>query len=1215
MVLSTWPSMPPRQLQRDRLATTFRTPVKHSITTVTYAYTCIIIVFTALLFGVAQAKNQAQGQDHLGVLPHFNGLHALSGDSGRAFKNRLKRTMRGKSCLRHHVGGAWWHYEWCFDSHVRQFHTVAKGLNTPERNITLGVFDAHKAQSLRILAVDNLDKLADPSRMGYMVQQLYGSGDFCETQQAPRSVNLHVKCCVLHDNETYVEAVYERSPCEYVMNVCSPVACGLMQRDQFVLSAPTSMGEDEREALTVTVKEMFYHAYNGYLAHAFPQGDLLPLSCTGGEFMLGRLPMLTLIDTLDTLALLEDATEFRRAVKIVVDTLDFDLDTEVSVFETTIRVLGGLLSAHLFAMNTDLKLFPDGDYDGALLLLATDLGNRLMPAFDTVTGIPYGTVNLKNGVPNGETPVASTAGAGSLSIEFTMLSALTGEPKYATASRGAVRALFQRRSKRGLLGKHINTRTGEWTETTSGPGANSDSFYEYLMKMYELYGDLEALEMFAQVYPAVMTYNKHEDWYTDVSMFTGCHDQKDSTAVVVESLAAFWPGMQIAAGDLKFAAESMNSFYHIWRDYGFLPEQFNVGLWKPNKPRRGVGARYPLRPELIESTFYMHEATNDSSWLRAGAHVVYSLQKYTKTSCGYASIADVESKTKEDHMPSFFLSETCKYLYLLFNTSHFFRLGKYVMTTEAHPLPILPTKLVKPILIPIISSANDSESTSDRRFSPAQVLLCQVPKFYDLINYSLHYESKVVAYTSQCLPRASSPATLVGPSKLDADQRVLAAAGTNAISETRNFAATELKISELILDTANNNKGIKTFDELQERLLALEGKARPRSANHSKRKLSSQRLLTAPFEDIPGIETEQAAHYLYGGSQLGEFRVEQMQGRVRVTREENGDWIDASGIDSSYFLIGLGLHDDPENHSGADMHSFEKIKSFQIDQGDRFYPPYLGWNNVYTINDDLRISMDQRCLLRVRIGSTLSRGKLTRNIIGNISAENLSADVDINGKSNALFTLPCVGAEFGETRLLKTSRVFPGGELIMADPSDACDKELHLNSGKLQGKIVLVKRGECFFEEKARNAKKWGAAGVIVINNEDNDLVIVMEGTDSYREEASDDLLDVPVVMIPKRLGAWFEHRLAESMALLLPPVKVYVEVTVRFHDDKPKKIFKDDSFPRVELTTDSIRIYGPVWGIELETIGLDEDETRQEVADHHAYESFTVSIVSTPPW
>lgn len=69
----------------------------------------------------------------------------------------------------------------------------------------------------------------------------------------------------------------------------------------------------------------------------------------------------------------------------------------------------------------------DDVYNGCLLRLATDMGNRLLPAFDTSTGIPYGTVNLRSGVPKGETELASTAGAGSLVIEFEVLSCLTGE--------------------------------------------------------------------------------------------------------------------------------------------------------------------------------------------------------------------------------------------------------------------------------------------------------------------------------------------------------------------------------------------------------------------------------------------------------------------------------------------------------------------------------------------------------------------------------------------------------------------------------------------------------------------------------------------------------------------------------------------------------------------------------------------------------------------
>jgi hypothetical protein len=100
-------------------------------------------------------------------------------------------------------------------------------------------------------------------------------------------------------------------------------------------------------------------------------------------------------------------------------------------------------------------------YDGSLLTLALDLGRRLLPAFATPTGIPYGTVNLRHGVPRGETPVASLAGAGSLTLEFTLLSRLTGEPLFGASAQAAALALHARRTPLGLLGKHVNVRSGK----------------------------------------------------------------------------------------------------------------------------------------------------------------------------------------------------------------------------------------------------------------------------------------------------------------------------------------------------------------------------------------------------------------------------------------------------------------------------------------------------------------------------------------------------------------------------------------------------------------------------------------------------------------------------------------------------------------------------------------------------------------------------------
>ena len=162
----------------------------------------------------------------------------------------------------------------------------------------------------------------------------------------------------------------------------------------------------------------------------------------------------------------------------------YKLDQNVSVFETNIRILGGLLSAHILALDRRrlgiteafLNIPPHLPYDGKLLDLAVDLGDRLIPAFDTKTGIPYGTVNLLKGVPPKETPISSLAGAGTLYLELGLLSSLSKDPKYAEISRVGMIELFSRRNKKtDLFGAHIDTKTGSWTEAHAGIGSNADS--------------------------------------------------------------------------------------------------------------------------------------------------------------------------------------------------------------------------------------------------------------------------------------------------------------------------------------------------------------------------------------------------------------------------------------------------------------------------------------------------------------------------------------------------------------------------------------------------------------------------------------------------------------------------------------------------------------------------------------------------------------------
>ncbi|XP_047951788.1 alpha-mannosidase I MNS4 isoform X2 [Salvia hispanica] len=413
--------------------------------------------------------------------------------------------------------------------------------------------------------------------------------------------------------------------------------------------------KEEAKHLRDEVREMFYHAFGGYMKHAFPHDELKPLSC-GGEDTLGGYA-LTLIDSLDTLALLGDRENFSASVEWIGKNLRFDINKTVSVFETTIRILGGLLSAHLIASdyNTGMRI---PSYEDELLHLAEDLARRMLPAFDTPTGIPFGSVNLMHGVDENESKITSTAGGGTLTLEFGMLSRLTNDPIFEEVTKNAVLGLWARRSRINLVGAHIDVFSGEWTQKDAGIGTSIDSFYEYLLKAYILFGDEEYLFIFQEAYRAAMLYLHNDPWYVEVNM--------NSAALVwplFNSLQAFWPGLQVLAGDIEPAIKTHAAFFSVWKRYGFTPEGFNLATFKVQQGQKS----YPLRPELIESTYWLYKATRNPRFLDAGRDMLASLQYAARCTCGYCHISDVEFHQQEDHMESFFLAETVKYLWLLFD--------------------------------------------------------------------------------------------------------------------------------------------------------------------------------------------------------------------------------------------------------------------------------------------------------------------------------------------------------------------------------------------------------------------------------------------------------------------------------------------------------------------------------------------------------------------
>ena len=461
--------------------------------------------------------------------------------------------------------------------------------------------------------------------------------------------------------------------------------------------------DSDRLEMLEETKKMFSHAYDNYMTHAFPLDELNPLDCAGrgpdyenpdninindvlGDFSL------TLVDSLDLLAIMSNKTEFQRAVKLVVDNVNFDKSNVVQVFEVTIRVLGGLLSSHLLMSDPRFPgLSPDWYMDD-LLSLAHDLAERLLPAFDkTETGIPLPRVNLKHGVPDDGRTTTCTAGAGSLLLEFSLLSRLLGDPVYELVARRAARSLYSRRHPdTGLLGNTLDVNTGEWSGKMSGLGAGIDSFYEILLKSFIMFGEAEDSEMFNSSYDAIQHYLRRgrlscnsgyglHPLYVNVEMATG----KTATHWI-DSLQAAFPGVQLLAGDVEEAICHHALYYSMWRKYGCLPERYNWQLEAPDVKF------YPLRPELVESTYLLYRATRNPFYLHVGRDILHSLNNHTRARCGYATVHDVLELSLEDRQESFFLSETIKYLYLLFDVDNPVNKHdiKYLFTTEGHILPL-----------------------------------------------------------------------------------------------------------------------------------------------------------------------------------------------------------------------------------------------------------------------------------------------------------------------------------------------------------------------------------------------------------------------------------------------------------------------------------------------------------------------------------------------
>ena len=423
--------------------------------------------------------------------------------------------------------------------------------------------------------------------------------------------------------------------------------------------------EDEHAwQLAARVRTEFRHAWDNYERYAWGHDALRPLSKTGHDWY-GQSLLMTPVDALDTLILMHLYAEAARARLLICSDLSFDRDIYVKDFEITIRLLGGLLSSYQLTG------------DKRLLSLAEDLGNRLLPAFNSPTGLPYVYVNLRTGQTRD--PVTNPAEAGTLLLEFGTLSRLTGRSVFYDKAKRALVETFKRRSPLGLVGESINVETGSWTNTDSHISGGIDSYYEYLWKCWLLFGDKDCRDMWNASVPAINKYLadeiRGELWYGHADMQTG-----ERTKTQYGALDAFFPALLAFSGDLERARRLQASSFKMWNLHGIEPETLDY------KTMQVVARSYHLRPEIIESAYYLYHYTGDPEYRRMGEKMFDDFVKYCRAEAGYTALADVISKQPLDEMESFVLAETFKYFYLLFAPPETLQFDGVIFNTEAHPL-------------------------------------------------------------------------------------------------------------------------------------------------------------------------------------------------------------------------------------------------------------------------------------------------------------------------------------------------------------------------------------------------------------------------------------------------------------------------------------------------------------------------------------------------
>ncbi|THU91943.1 hypothetical protein K435DRAFT_780448 [Dendrothele bispora CBS 962.96] len=505
--------------------------------------------------------------------------------------------------------------------------------------------------------------------------------------------------------------------------------------------------EEKRNA----VVDAFKHAWGHYERKAMGSDEFHPIKGVGTNLTYSGAGIgYNIIDAIDTMYIMGLKTEYETARKWIKEHLSFRRKGSVSTFETTIRVLGGLLSTYYLTS------------DQLYLKCAEDLGSRLIHAFDTPLGLPVSHIDLANPAEWKDSwgnMKVCPAEIGTLQLEFRYLAQATGNETYWRKVEKVMEVIDRNTFSNGLVTGDLSLKDGSFFNTEIRLGGRVDSYYEYLLKQWLQTNRTEPFydRMYSKAMAGIndnliqQTPNQKLTYTAELIAKRGVkivewtlrHRQEHLTCFIAGSLmlgattSGLAPGVVkasvpprpeefmarglrdwntgtelletcmkthdtatgLAAEIVTFKTEESPPHAHGTdeeeRDWFISGNHINSkgAFWAP------WDAHYLLRPEIVESLFLAWRLTGDMRYRNYAWNVFQAIEKHCRLpEGGYASVANVDRLPvkHEDKQETFFLSETLKYLYLTFSDTSVLPLTDIVFNTEAHPLPVFTPSTIKP---------------------------------------------------------------------------------------------------------------------------------------------------------------------------------------------------------------------------------------------------------------------------------------------------------------------------------------------------------------------------------------------------------------------------------------------------------------------------------------------------------------------------------------